>query len=88
MAMSETRKAIIKLNLVHGGQLEFMVEQSEEQLRNTGANIEKSMKASYVGVELDDKLTLIPAHNIASVEISPAPRVLIHNVITGASRVE
>ena len=84
--MSETREAVIKLILVHGGELEFVIERTEEELRNTGSNIEKSMKANYIGVELDDKLTLIPAHNVASVEISPAPRVLIQHVITGARR--
>jgi hypothetical protein len=85
-AMSELREATIKVTLVHGGQLEFTIERNEEELRNTGSNIEKSMKANYIGVELDDKLTLIPAHNISSVEISPAPRVLIQHVITGARR--
>lgn len=84
--MSETREAIIRVNMVHGGELEFVIERSEEELRNTGTNIEKSMKANYIGVELDNKLTLIPAHNIATVEISPAPRVLIQHVITGARR--
>jgi hypothetical protein len=84
--MSGTHQATIKLNLVHGGDIEFTIERTEEELRNTGTNIEKSMKANYVGVELDDKLTLIPAHNIATVEISPAPRILIHHVITGARR--
>jgi hypothetical protein len=82
--MSETHEAVIKLNLVHGGQLEFVIERSEEELRNTGTNIEKSMKANYIGVELDNRLTLIPAHNIATVEISPAPRMLIQHVISGA----
>ena len=64
--MSETREAIIRVNMVHGGELEFVIERSEEELRNTGTNIEKSMKANYIGVELDNRLTLIPAHNIAS----------------------
>jgi hypothetical protein len=84
MAMSETREATIKINLVHGGQLEFTIERNEQELRNTGSNIEKSMKANYIGVEFGDKLTLIPAHNIATVEISPAPKVLIQHVITDA----
>jgi len=84
--MGETREATIKVNLVHGGELEFVIERSEEELRNTGTDIEKSMKANYAGVELDNTLTLIPAHNIASVEISPAPRVLIQHVITDARR--
>jgi len=84
MAMSEIREATIKINLVHGGQLEFTIQRNEQELHNTGSDIEKSMKANYIGVEFGDKLTLIPARNIATVEISPAPRVLIQHVITDA----
>ena len=82
--MSETREATIKISLVHGGQLEFTIQRREKELRNTGSTIEKSMKAKYIGVEIGDKLTHIPAHNIATVEISPAPKVLIQHVITDA----
>jgi hypothetical protein len=86
MAMSELREVTIKVNLVHGEHIEFTIERNEQELRNTGTNIEKSMKANYVGVQLDDKLTLIPAHNIATIEISPAPKVLIQHVVKDARR--
>ncbi len=86
--MSEIREATIKVNLVHGEQLEFTIERSEQELRNTGSNIEKPTKANFFGVEFGDKLTLIPAHNIATVEISPAPKVLIQHVITDARQVK
>jgi hypothetical protein len=86
--MSELNEATIKIELVHGGEIEFSIQRSEQELRNTGSNIESSMKANYVGVELDGKLTLIPAHNIARVEISPAPRALIQHVIRDARRVK
>ena len=56
--MGELHEATIKVNLVHGGQLEFTIERDEQQLRNTGSNIEKSMKANYIGIEMEDKLTL------------------------------
>jgi len=56
-------------------------------MRNVGSNIENAMKSSYIGVMLEDTLTLIPAQNIASVEISPAPNILIQHVIRGTRRV-
>ena len=79
--MSSPTEVSLKVNLVHGEQLTFTVERDEEQLRNAGTNIENGMKSNYLGVELEDCLTLIPMHNIATIEISPAPKVLIQHVV-------
>jgi len=75
------------VNLVHVEQLAFTVERDERQLRNAGNNIENGMKSNYLGVELKDCFTLIPMHNVATIEISPAPRVLIQHVVKGVRRV-
>ena len=79
--MSSPTEVSLKVNLVHGEQLTFTVERDEEQLRNAGTNIENGMKSNYLGVELEDCLTLIPMHNIATIEISPAPKVFIQHVV-------
>ena len=79
--MSSPTEVSLKVNLVHGEQLTFTVERDEEQLRNAGTNIENGMKSNYLGVELEDCLTLIHMHNIATIEISPAPKVLIQHVV-------
>jgi hypothetical protein len=85
--MSSPTEVTVKVNLVHGEQLTFTIERDEKQLRNAGNNIENGMKSNYLGVELEDCLTLIPMHNVATIEISPAPRMLIQHVVTGARRV-
>lgn len=86
--MAELYEVTIRVNLVHGGDLEFTIERDEQQIRNTGSNIESSMKANYMGVQMKDKLILIPAHNIASVEISPAPMLPIQHVIRDARLID
>lgn len=86
--MSDPLEVTVKVNLVHGEQLTFTLEPDEKQLRNAGSNIENTMKSNYVGVQLEDRLVLIPAQNIATIEISPAPRLLIQHVIKGARLVK
>jgi hypothetical protein len=49
--MSSPTEVSLKVNLVHGEQLIFTVEQDEKQLRNAGNNIENGMKSNYLGVE-------------------------------------
>ena len=84
--MSSPNEVSVKVNLVHGEQLKFSLERDEKELRNAGSNIENAMKSNYVGIELEDSLTLIPIQNIATIEISPAPQMLIQHVVTGGRR--
>ena len=84
--MSSPNEVSVKVNLVHGEQLKFSLERDEKELRNAGSNIENAMKSNYVGIELEDSLTLIPIQNIATIEISPAPQMLIQHVVKGGRR--
>ena len=85
--MSSPNEVIVKVNLVHGEQLKFSLERDEKELRNAASNIENTMKLNYVGIELEDSLTLIPIQNIATIEISPVPQMLIQHVVRGGRRV-
>jgi len=78
----------MRWNLIHGEPIVFKGEITEERRRNLGANIEKAMAGSYVGVELEGKLTIIPLHNIKSIEIDPAPAILIKSVVVDVERVK
>ena len=84
--MSSPNEVSVKVNLVHGEQLKFSLERDEKELRNAASNIENAMKSNYVGIELEDSLTLIPIQNIATIEISPAPQMLIQHVVKGGRR--
>lgn len=57
---------------------------SAERARNLASAIEKGMNANYLGIELDGKLIIIPAHQIACIELEPAPKALIAHVIKDA----
>jgi hypothetical protein len=72
------------IHLLAGEPIVFKIEAEYERLRNAAARIESSLNSNYVGVELDEKLFIIPTHNIQTIEISPAPIDLMSNVITGA----
>jgi hypothetical protein len=70
MAASEVT---VVLNLVHGSPIRIQGRRSDQDLMNLASRIEKAMEARYLGVEVDGKLTLVPASNISSIEITPAP---------------
>ena len=75
------KEVTIVLNLVHGGAIRLKARRSEQELMNLASRIERAMEARYVGVELDGKLTLVPASNIGSIEISPVPTEPMKGVI-------
>ena len=82
--MQNPSEITITINLLSGDPIAFKIEATEDRLRNAGSRIERSMNASYIGVELDKKLILIPTNNIQSVEISPAPSAMISHVVKDA----
>lgn len=82
--MQNPSEITITIRLISGDPIAFKIEATEDRLRNAGTRIERSMNASYIGVELDKKLTLIPTNNIQCVEISPAPSTIISNVVRDA----
>jgi hypothetical protein len=69
------------IHRVNGDPLRFNMVRSLDQLRNAGTVIENGLSASYLGVVLDGRLRIVPAHQIAEIEIDPAPNALIAHVI-------
>jgi hypothetical protein len=63
---------LLTINLVHGPAIRRKGQRNERDVMNFGSNVERGMDSPFLGFEVDGKLTLIPRHNIASVEISPA----------------
>ena len=82
--MQNPSEVTITIHLLSGDPIVFNIEATEDRQRNAGTRIERSMNASYIGVELDGKLVIIPTNNIQKVEISPAPTVMISNVVKDA----
>jgi len=72
------------IHRVDGDPLRFKLRRTADEIRNAGAAIEKGLAANYLGVVLEGKLIVVPAHQIAGIEIEPAPKVLIAHVIKDA----
>jgi len=72
------------IHRVNGEPLKFKLRRAVDQIRNAGTAIESGLAANYLGVVLDGKLVVIPSHQIARIEIDPAPNVLIAHVIKDA----
>jgi len=64
--------------------LRFKLRRTADDIRNAGAAIENGLAANYLGVVLEGKLIVVPAHQIAGIEIDPAPKVLVAHVIKDA----
>ena len=67
----------LTIHLVHGPAIRLKGQRSERDLMNFGTRVEHGMEAPFLAFEVDGKLTLVPQHNIASVELSPAPDGLL-----------
>lgn len=77
-------KYTITVHRVDDDPLRFTLRRTVDEMRNSGATIENGLGANYLGVILDGKLIVVPARRIASIEIDPAPNVLVAHVIKDA----
>jgi len=80
---TETRMTIHR---VGAEPIRIVAELTPFKSRNMGSAIEEGMKSNYLGIELEGKLIIVPTHQIASIEIEPAPQMEIAYVIRGARR--
>jgi hypothetical protein len=78
----------VTVHLVNGEKLSYKRSLSQDEVYNVGGRIENSLKANYLGLELDGKLTIIPSLQIQKIEIDPAPDVLIAHVIRDVESAE
>ena len=74
------------IHRVTGDPLRLKLYRTAEDVRNAGSAIENGMAGNYLGVVLDGKLTIIPAHQITQIEIEPAPKTMVAHVIKRAER--
>jgi hypothetical protein len=84
--MNPKAQISITVKLVNGPPISFKVERTESERRNIAANIESALSSSYVGVELEGRLLIVPTHNIQFIVISPAPELMVKSVVRGATR--
>lgn len=85
---SEKKNFIVRIYLTNGEKLCFQSAVSNEEVFNLGSGIENSLKANYIGLDMNDKLTIIPSQQILKIEIDPTPDVLISHVIQNIEAVK
>ena len=72
------------IHRVDADPVRFKLRRSLDEMRNAGSAIESGLAANYIGVVIAGKLTIIPSHQIAGIEVEPAPTALIAHVIDDA----
>ena len=80
MPKRDTTEVTLQINLLRGDPIRCKADVTETQRRNLGTALERAFSSNFVGVELAGKLVLVPLANIQSVEINPAPAVIIRGV--------
>ena len=78
---SPTAEYAVTIYRLTGEPLRFKLRRTAEQIRNVGSIIENGLAARFLGVIQECKLIIVPAHQIAGIEIDPAPKVLVRHVI-------
>jgi len=68
--MNEATTAALTIRLVNGRLLKFTFERQEDYVAAT-ERVEKTLASQHVIIEIEDRVLLIPVHNILMVEISP-----------------
>ena len=87
MEPKPTTEFTLTIYRTQGDPIRFKITRDVDELRNVGSAIEDGMSANYLGVELGGKLTIVPTHQITSIDIEPAPHTLIAHVIRDATAV-
>ena len=78
----------VRVYLTNGEKLCFKSEVRNEEVFNLGSGIENSLKANYMGLDMNGKLTIIPSQQILKIEIEPTPQALISHVIRNIEALE
>ena len=86
--MDQDKSFVIRIYLSNGEKLCFKSMVSIEKVFNMGSGIENALKASYLGLDMNGKLTVIPFQHILKIEIDPTPDVLIAHVIRNIEPIE
>ena len=78
----------VRIVLVNGDKMCYRKAFRADEVFNLGGQIENALKANYLGMDMDGKLTIIPFQHILKIEIDPTPDVLIAHVIRNIEEVK
>jgi hypothetical protein len=86
MSAKETKEYTLQINLIHGKPVRIKADLNELQRRNLAQALERAMDSGYLGVDLEDTLTVIPLSNVSTIDVSPAPGGVMRSVARNARR--
>ncbi len=78
--MSDEAKVTLTIRYVDGSQQRFEGIREKDEV-NMASRIQNALNASQLLLVLEDKLLVIPFHNIQNIEVSPAPPRLPANAV-------
>ncbi len=80
--MSNDSKVTITIRYVNGSEQKFEGIREKNET-NLASRIQNALNANQLLLELEDKVLVIPFHNIQSIEISPPPSKSPANTVKG-----
>jgi hypothetical protein len=86
--MSSETDYTVRIYLTNGEKVCYKNKVGKDEAFNLGSGIEKALKADYIGLDMNGKLTIIPFQKIQKIEIEPAPQVLIAHVARNIEALE
>jgi len=85
---SDQMEYTVRIYLTNGERLCYKSKVASEDVFNLGGGIENALKADYIGLDMNGKLTIIPFQKIQKIEIEPAPQVMIAHVARNIEAVD
>lgn len=85
--MSESRNARLIVRYVDGQQNKILFSQPTDAT-NAMKRIEEAIKAQMLILEMEDRVLMIPFHQIKNLEVSPPPKTLPQYTLKGVRVME
>ena len=86
--MKDKTYLTVRIHLINGEKVGQKKGFGVDDVFNLGSQIQNTLKANYLGMDVNGKLTIIPFQHILKIEIEPTPDVLITHVIRNIEEVK
>jgi hypothetical protein len=77
----------VKLTLIDGSEQTYELQPRPGTEFNVGTRIDKLLHQTNIALALDDRLVIIPTHQIRSIEVSPLLTKLPDHVVANVRRI-
>ena len=81
------KEVTITIHFIQGDPLKFSVTPTAAKMMGLNDDIEMALQRNAMALEIDNKLQIIPYHNVKYFEMDPAPEDLPFSIIQGAKQI-